>query len=166
MAYKKKYANRTKKRTKTKVKNYMSGTGKALYTANQALNLASKVARIINSEVHRFQVLNTWSVGTTPAPVVGDIMENTTYPYSLISPKKAEDIYDSKILYDKIHHISVGGAYGSRHLTKVFPLAGHINFETASTDKENGGIYAIIMSNENTNQPTMYMYSRLSFYDN
>lgn len=196
-----------------------------MYTANQALVLASKVARVINSEVHYFNyVPGTWSVGTTPAvhdltavtqgdaynnrtgdsikpisltvrglidanasgpteqkirliifqykqengtaPTASEIIEATTSPANLVSPKKADDRYDSKILFDRVFNVSVGGAYGSRQFSQYFKLAGHINFVTGSTSKEAGGIYAMIMSNENTNQPSMYIYSRLGFYDN
>lgn len=203
----------------------MGKTSKALYTANQALTLASKVARVINSEVHSYVYApGNQSVGTSPtildltavtqgdqvnqrtgdsikptsltirgyidsntagvnhqkvrlmifqykqengtAPVVADLLESTTTPANLVSSKKADDKYDSKILYDKLFDLSMGHSHGSRVFTKVFKLAGHINFESGANDKENGGIYAMFVSNDNTNTPTLYFYSKLSFYDN
>lgn len=86
----------------------------------------------------------------------------------LVLPKVQDRRFNTKILYDR--YISLSSAGKSNDIrTIILKLHGHINFDNEDTtgdDKEAGGLYMCLVSNEATNTPNVQYYSRLTFTDN
>jgi len=70
-----------------------------------------------------------------------------------------------KILYDKIGMIDTSD-FGQTHQKVFIPIKKQIDYNgSASSDIQRNGIYGLILSDENTNQPAFNYYSRLYFQD-
>lgn len=92
---------------------------------------------------------------------MGDVLETV----SVVSPKNYHDRFRTKIIYDKLYHLSNNGN-SNLALDYNFKLYGHVNFENGTQDIENGGLYILFLSNEPTNVPTLTSYLRTTFTDN
>lgn len=83
----------------------------------------------------------------------------------VLNGKEYENRFQTKTLFDKTYSLSSAGK--SNYLVNMnLPLTGHIQFGTGSTDIENGGIYMLLISNEQTNTPLVTYTLKTSFTDN
>lgn len=98
-------------------------------------------------------------------PTVTDILESA----SVVSPKKHDDRFESKVLFDKLFTMNPGLA-GTGNMNKVFDLRfkldGHVNYEGTNTIPNNGGLYLLYISDQSSAYPTILMTSRLIYTDN
>jgi len=187
-------------------------------TAMKALNLAKKVARMVNVEYKAFDsdfsggVDNAGGIVNIFTPVQGSnydqrdgdsvkplrlsgrlfITQNGSaqktalriiifrgkqenqQPYTVadvlqipshLAPKATHERFRTKILYDKLYHMSNNGN-SSIVANYDFKLFGHTLFANDDTEVENGGIYVLVISNENANFPVVNWYLRTSYTDN
>jgi len=93
---------------------------------------------------------------------------STTATQTYLAPKSENKKYASKILYDKLYHMSNNGN-SSLILNWNFKLFGHVQY-TSSDDTgetiEDGGLYLLVISNETTNTPSFNAELRFTYTDN
>lgn len=97
-----------------------------------------------------------------------DLLESTSGNQACLSPKNYEKRFKTKILVDKILALNYNGE-GKKIFKIVEKLYGHINYDPAQadgTDVESGGLYMLVVSSDNTNQPNIYFHSRVTYTDN
>lgn len=88
-----------------------------------------------------------------------------------LSPKSWENRFKTKILQDRTYQLmdpepTTGSYAGSKYVTMVTKLHGHVNYATGTTAIENGGLYCLFVTSATANQPTVDYYHRLTFTDN
>lgn len=85
----------------------------------------------------------------------------------VLAPKSRENRFHSKILFDKMYHMSNNGN-SSIVANWDFKLFGHCNFNdfTNPNEIEDGGLYMLLISNETTNTPTFNSFLKISYTDN
>lgn len=103
---------------------------------------------------------------------VNDVLETVGTQDTVLSPKNYTKRFKTKILYDQLHPLynpSNGCGPCAKYASGVIRLNGHIEFDpnqADGTDIENGGLYALITSDQSTNAPSVRMYTRVTFTDN
>lgn len=98
--------------------------------------------------------------------LVQDILDAQNYTNNLfLAPKSFSEKFRSKILFDKVYHMSNNGN-SSIIFNWNFKLYGHANYEQSSTGVENGGLYILVIGNEGTNHPTFNLTGKITFTDN
>lgn len=71
-----------------------------------------------------------------------------------------------KILMDKTCSLSPNSNYAENYMKNYIPINKTIEFNgTAATDIQKNGIYGLVLSDDNVNQPGFTYYSRLYFRD-
>lgn len=93
-----------------------------------------------------------------------DILEAAT----VHSPKNYTDRFRTKILMDQtfaLNNQSTSHAL-TRFMTKVQKLQGHVSYDDATTNIEDGGLYMLQLSNQGVNTPNITAHHRLTFTDN
>ena len=101
----------------------------------------------------------------TPA----DLLEDTTAGDNLISPLNLDNKYRFRVLYDKLHTLSVNGGNESIKWSKYINLNQHFRYgSNAGTiaDLNTNSLALVTISNEPTNTPNQTVYSRLRYVDN
>jgi hypothetical protein len=96
-------------------------------------------------------------------PAVSDIFSSTGTSQFKVYDKR----FKTKFLYDKTHRLDTNKL--TVNVTKVIKLYGHIQYDASQvdgTDHENGGVYCLIISNQATNVPTIFLNSRMTYVDN
>lgn len=119
---------------------------------------ASATSTVIRFVVFRAKAEND------QAMVPGNIFGTTGVTQHKIFDKR----YNTKVLHDQLISLSSQGPSVKAGYFNI-PLDGHINFDVSDTtgdDKEAGGLYAIIISNEATNTPSFQYSMRLTYTDN
>lgn len=95
-----------------------------------------------------------------------DILESAT----VISPKNYSERFRTKILMDKTYSLNASESSTTYQPTKqvnwVNKLIGHVEYATASTSIESGGLYLLMLSNQTVNTPSINYHNRLTFTDN
>lgn len=132
-----------------------------------------KLARVsgrLNCQIHASATATTVRLilfrgkntnGTDPAP--GDILV-TGSGLMFQNPKREDNKFSTKILYDKMYTLTQ-----DRKLINFnwnFKLYGHVKFEPGSAVVQDGGLYLLIISNEQTNVPTLNYSLKTTFTDN
>lgn len=83
----------------------------------------------------------------------------------IFNGKEHENRFRTKTLYDKTFSMSDTGK--SNFLVNLnLKLDGHITFGSGSTSIENGGVYMLLVSNEQTNFPKVAYTLKTSYTDN
>lgn len=95
------------------------------------------------------------------AYTVADILESASH----LSPKAVHERFRTKIIFDKLYHMSNNGN-SSLVMNYNFKMFGHTQFEAGQATIENGGLYMLLISNESTNTPTANWWLRTTFTDN
>lgn len=121
---------------------------------------AQSIARVIV-----FQ--DTMSLGTIPAP--GDVLNlsglTTEAPLALLNLTYAVQ-GRFKILYDKTMTLCNTGS-NVQATDEIIPINDHIKYtSTAGTDEGRNMVYLLYISNRNTQDPALNLFSRLAYYDN
>lgn len=107
--------------------------------------------------------------GTDPAP--GDLLETTAGDSALVSPLLHYVNQRFSILSDKCYTLNLNGDSGFKMIKKYmkFPPGTHIKYQnTTGADASNweGALYALFVSDQATNGPSIDYFFRLRFTDN
>jgi len=95
-------------------------------------------------------------------PTGNDILEE---PSDILSPKSYDDRFRTKVLYDRL--ITLTTDRPVVHFNINIKLFGHITYNAASDDVEDGGVYYLFLSDMATGSgPTATFYSRMTYVDN
>lgn len=107
-------------------------------------------------------VLDTQQVGDT-SPSWSDVFTSPD-ARSFLNPNTLGRF---KILYDKVHNLTLGGNYENKYVEINIPLQHHLRYNgTASSDIQKGGLYYMVVGDQGTNTTTHNMNSRLRYVDN
>lgn len=100
-------------------------------------------------------------------PTASELLVDATSPGNLLSPINIDYSSRFTILMDKHINLSVNGQQ-SQYIRKFKKLDYHMRYLTAtgSTGFGKGNIWVFTVSDDNTNQPAVRLYSRVAFIDN
>jgi len=99
------------------------------------------------------------------ATSTSDILESTGGFLSVVSPKNYDLRFRSKVLYDKLHHVTSNDPIVNGEC--IMPINLHTQFNAASTTIRTGALKLLAVSNVvTTNLPKLFYHSRMSFTDN
>jgi len=71
-----------------------------------------------------------------------------------------------KIMYDKTETLNASDNYGNNHMKIYLPIKKTIEYNgTANTDIQKNGIYGLVISDDNTDQPAFNYYARMYYHD-
>ncbi len=105
----------------------------------------------------------------TANPVLGDVLESAgTAAAAMVSPYEHSFEDRWKIVVDKVVNLTLGGQAGLAW-ESVTDSLGHIMYQNGTGAVGNaaeGQLFALIISDEATNTPTLDIYTRLVFVDN
>lgn len=92
-------------------------------------------------------------------------LDNVSGGLTYLAPKSWPNRFHFKTIYDKLITLN---HEGKSSYTKDwdFKLYGHVNYAPGQTDIEDGGLYLLMVSNENSNMPTIQFTYSLTFTDN
>jgi len=103
--------------------------------------------------------------GQTPS--AAELLVDATSPGNMLSPINVDYSARYTILFDSHVNLSVNGDQ-SMFIQRFKKLNFHAKYitQTGSTGFGKGNIWVLTVSDDNTNQPAIRLYSRISFYDN
>lgn len=100
------------------------------------------------------------------AYTASDILENTGGVYSPFSAKKYDNRFHTKIIWDKLIAVNKSTASTTKMVKFSKKLFGHMTFDGATTNVEDGGLYLLCISDVASNPAALNYYSRLTYTDN
>lgn len=97
---------------------------------------------------------------------LSDVLESANTVYSVISPKKYDNRFQTQVLYDQRYYLTADNPTININLVKH--IRQHTQFSAGTTTATSGKLLAIFVSDQSTgiNQPTITYYSRCTFTDN
>ncbi len=99
---------------------------------------------------------------------IADILATTTAQLNISSPLNLENKYRFKILYDRIHQVSISGrqnAHGNFYKKVNFPIRYGGN-SGGIADLRTNSVGILMISNEATNDPVVTSFFRMRYIDN
>lgn len=141
-------------------------TGNSIFVRGIDYNIDSIIhPSAVDTLVKWWIVIDMQQVGDT-APVLGDFLQTTGSANAPLSHLNSANLGRFKILACKMAQLDDSSRqqqFQSGHID----LRHHVRYNgTASTDIQKGGIYFITVSNQNTNNPTIYCNIRVRYHDN
>lgn len=99
------------------------------------------------------------------APTVTSGTSGVLESADILSPKKWDNRFDTKVLYDRKHTVFFDGrpSYTFSISKKLF---GHCTFDHNSSDISDGGLWMLLISDTNTDQPAFQWNIRTTYSDN
>jgi len=82
-----------------------------------------------------------------------------------LARKNRDNRFGTKILYDKLFTLSQSGTR-AKVLDLNIRLDGHVNYENTTTDVDNGGLYILLISDQDTLTPVWRSQLTLTYTDN
>lgn len=92
-----------------------------------------------------------------------DILETVGSSYSVFSPKHYDKRFQSRVLFDKT--IKCFSSSLGQDFDVTIPIDQHTQFSAGTTTINTGALKVLVISNTLANQPSIILYSRLSFTD-
>lgn len=97
-----------------------------------------------------------------------DLLDDTTILDNIVSPYNLDNKYRFTVLWDRIFHVTAGSG-SSKSFKKSFRMSKILRFDgntPSIADLTSSSLSLVQVSNENTNDPAITMFSRLRYVDN
>lgn len=137
-------------------------TGKSIFVRNVFSRLAvEQHASATHTGIRMILFIDTQQVADT-SPSVTNVLEST----SILSSLNTETAGRFKVLKDWTFYVN--DTSSTTRVIKYFKnLRHHVRYNgTAGTDQQKGALYLLYLSDEGTNQPTLYWNIKLGYHDN